>query len=106
MRTRLISIIVPAVLLLGMMLPLRGGFTDDGFIHIQYARNLATRGEYSFNPGDVSFGTTSPLWVMTLAAIGKFFHDGDALITVSRVLIRFVAPWVKNVWWFGINKRG
>jgi hypothetical protein len=86
MRTKLIDIVVPAVLLLGMMLPLRGGFTDDGFIHIQYARNLATRGEYSFNPGDVSFGTTSPLWVMTLAAIGKFFHDGDALITVSRVL--------------------
>jgi len=26
-------------------------------------------------------------------------------ITVSRVLIRFVAPWVKNVWWFGISSK-
>jgi len=26
-------------------------------------------------------------------------------ITVSRVLIRFVAPWIKNVWWFGISKK-
>jgi hypothetical protein len=86
MRRNLHDIVIPAVLLVGMMLPLRGGFTDDGFIHIQYARNLATRGEYSFNPGDVSFGTSSPLWVMTLAAIGKFFHEGDALITVSRML--------------------
>ena len=26
-------------------------------------------------------------------------------ITVSRVLIRLVAPWIKNTWWFGVNKR-
>ena len=26
-------------------------------------------------------------------------------ITVSRVLIRLIAPWVKNVWWFGVNKK-
>ena len=63
-----------------------GGFTDDGFIHIRYADNLITRGEYSFNPGEVSFGTTSPLWVMALAAIGKLTGGGERLIAISRVL--------------------
>jgi hypothetical protein len=69
-----------------LMLPLRGGFTDDGFIHIQYAKNIVTRGEYSFNPGTISFGTTSPLWVMVLAALGRIFGTGDNLIIISRIL--------------------
>jgi hypothetical protein len=68
------------------LFPLAGGFTDDGFIHIQYARNLSTYGEYSFNRGEVSFGTTSPLWVMVLAAIGSLSNAQGALITASGVL--------------------
>ena len=55
------------LLFLALLAPMRDGFTDDGFIHIQYARNIIDRGEYSFNPGEVSFGTSSPLWVMELA---------------------------------------
>jgi len=83
---RTLALAVPFVLLLVFLLPLKDGFTDDGFIHIQYARNLIERGEYSFNPGEVSFGTTSPLWVMTLAALGTVFGGGETLITLSRVL--------------------
>ena len=64
MKPRWYDVLPAVALLVGLMLPLRGGFTDDGFIHVQYARNLMTRGEYSFNPGETSFGTTSPLWVM------------------------------------------
>lgn len=75
----------PALLLVAMMWPLRHGFTDDGFIHVQYARNIMTRGEYSFNPGEVSFGTTSPLWVMGLAAAGKLGVGAGGLVDASRV---------------------
>jgi hypothetical protein len=78
--------LIPVVLMVVLMIPLADGFTDDGFIHIQYARNIIERGEYSFNPGEVSFGTSSPLWVMELAAIGRFFSDREALIMISRVL--------------------
>lgn len=78
---------LPAILLLAaMMFPLRGGFTDDGFIHVQYARNLMTRGEYSFNPGETSFGTTSPLWVMALAVVARPFGAGEALVDAGRAL--------------------
>lgn len=79
------AIIVPLIVLLVFLLPHASGFTDDGFIHVQYARNIIERGEYSFNPGEISFGTTSPLWVMELAALGTFFDDREALITLSRV---------------------
>lgn len=78
--------LLPMLVLLAMLLPLADGFTDDGFIHIQYARNIITRGEYSFNPGEVSFGTSSPLWVMLLAALGSVAGSGESLIWISRIL--------------------
>jgi hypothetical protein len=84
MNTRWKDALLPALLLVTMMLPLRHGFTDDGFIHVQYARNIMARGEYAFNPGEVSFGTTSPLWVMALAAAGKLVAGTDGLVDASR----------------------
>lgn len=79
--------VLPAlVVLFAMMFPLRDGFTDDGFIHVQYARNLMTHGEYSFNPGETSFGTTSPLWVMALAVIGQPFGGGEALVDAGKAM--------------------
>jgi hypothetical protein len=83
---RNLELAVPILLLLVLLLPLRGGFTDDGYIHIQYAQNLISRGEYSFNPGELSFGTTSPLWVMELAALGAVTGGGESLVTISRIL--------------------
>ena len=80
------ALLIPLFVLLVLMLPLKAGFTDDGYIHIQYARNIVNRGEYSFNPGEVSFGTTSPLWVMIQAALGRFLGTDENLIATSRAL--------------------
>lgn len=81
-----VALAVSSLIFAAMLSPLVGGFTDDGFIHAQYARNIIERGEYSFNPGEPSFGTTSPLWVMALAAAGSFFEARDALVTIGQVL--------------------
>jgi hypothetical protein len=40
---------------------------DDAWIHQTYARNLVLRGEWSFNPGKPSGGSTAPLWSALLA---------------------------------------
>ncbi len=40
---------------------------DDAWIHQVYARNLGTRGEFSFFAGQPSAGSTSPLWACLLA---------------------------------------
>jgi hypothetical protein len=40
---------------------------DDSWIHQVYARNLATRGEFTFFAGQPSAGSTSPLWTLLLA---------------------------------------
>ncbi len=46
----------------------RTGFPlDDAWIHQTYARNLALHGEWAFNPGKPSGGSTAPLWSALLA---------------------------------------
>lgn len=56
------------MLLAGWLL-LRPYLTDDTYIHLRYARNLIERGELSFNPGEATYGATSPLWVLGLAGL-------------------------------------
>lgn len=40
---------------------------DDAWIHQTYARNLATVGQWAYRPGEVSAGSTSPLWTILLS---------------------------------------
>jgi len=45
----------------------RVGFPlDDSWIHATYARNLAQNGEWAFQPGHPSAGSTAPLWTLLL----------------------------------------
>ena len=39
---------------------------DDSWIYQTYARNLSQFGEWSFIPGEISGGSTGPLWVLFL----------------------------------------
>ena len=46
----------------------RTGFPlDDAWIHQTYAHNLVLLGEWAFNPGKTSGGSTAPLWSALLA---------------------------------------
>ncbi len=40
---------------------------DDAWIHQTYARSLAETGRFAYQPGQVSTGSTSPLWTLLLA---------------------------------------
>jgi len=52
----------------------RPGFPlDDAYIHLQFARNLASGHGLAFNAGEPTPGATSPLWVVVLA-LGMVFH--------------------------------
>ncbi|MFT5233574.1 MAG: arabinofuranosyltransferase, partial [Candidatus Krumholzibacteriia bacterium] len=61
---------------------MRGYITDDTFIHLRYAENLAQRGEFSFNPGQHTYGATSPLWIFGLALLLKLGLSPFAAATV------------------------
>jgi hypothetical protein len=42
---------------------------DDGWIHLQFARNLAQGRGLSYNPGELVTGSTAPLWTALLALL-------------------------------------
>lgn len=56
---------------------------DDAWIHFQFARNLARGDGLSFNPGQPTAGSTSPLWTFLLAGVyrmgGRFPVAGQML---------------------------
>jgi hypothetical protein len=41
---------------------------DDSWIHLHFARNLATGHGFAYNPGQPVAGSTAPLWTLLLAA--------------------------------------
>ncbi len=87
---------------------MRGYITDDTFIHLRYAENLLQYGEFSFNPGQLTYGATSPLWIFGLALLLKLGLSPFAaaavlgglsgllvLVLVDRILTRltFLESW-------------
>ena len=67
----------------------REAVMDDTFIHLQYARNLAERGELAFNVGEPSLGMTSPVWILLLALFGSSLMAAKLLsVAAGAVSVR------------------
>jgi hypothetical protein len=64
------------LILLAAHLMLRGYVTDDTYIHLRYAENVAERGQFAFNPGENTYGATSPLWIFGLVLLLKLGVTG------------------------------
>jgi hypothetical protein len=58
------------LLALALLIPYAGYLTDDSFIHFQFAKNIIRGEGFAFNAGEPTYGATSPLWVLLLAAAG------------------------------------
>jgi hypothetical protein len=96
-RYQLIPILA-ALLALGVVLTrqwqttgdLSGVPLDDAYIHYRFADNLASGHGFAFNPDEPTPGSTSPLWVVLLAA-GELV--GLSPILTSKVLgaLAFIA---------------
>ncbi len=70
---------------------------DDAWIHIRFAQNLAASGCFAFNPGEPTAGSTSPLWVVVLAAAGRF--TGEFAATALAVCIASSLALALLVYW-------
>jgi hypothetical protein len=82
-QPRIIRLVLAVAVLAAAGWFLRGYITDDTYIHLRYAHNLIERGEFSFNPGQGSYGATSPLWIFGLAV---FLKLGMAPFTAAWLL--------------------
>ncbi len=88
---RILRLLIAIALLAVAGYAMRGYITDDTFIHLRYAENLLQYGEFSFNPGEHSYGATSPLWIFGLALLLKLglspFAAAATLGGLSGVLV-------------------
>ncbi len=82
-RVGLVAVVGITAVLLFVGLSVAGGGVgfplDDGWIHQTYARSLAETGRWEYVPGQVSAGSTSPLWTL--------------LLTVGYILRLPFLPW-------------
>lgn len=89
-RVERIGLVAALLLAAALMWPLQDYLTDDTFIHLQYARNLAEGHGLVFNPGERVYGCTSPLWVTLLADGIALGFDG---LQTARVLGALATLW-------------
>jgi hypothetical protein len=88
---------------------------DDSWIHLTYARNLAVHGEWAFQPGSPSAGSTAPLWT-ALLSIGFFlklapyiwtYFLGAVLLLgmglLGEMILRRISPtYQSRIPWIGL----
>jgi len=89
-RVERVGLAVALLLATALMWPLRHYLTDDTFIHLQYARNLANGHGLVFNSGERVYGCTSPLWVALIANGMALGFDG---LRVARMLGFLATLW-------------
>jgi hypothetical protein len=78
---------------------------DDTFIYIRYVSNALLGLGYTFNPGESSYGVTSPLWAWIMTPLAALFGNslelwrsassvcfGIAVALVHRTVLRAGAP--------------
>lgn len=91
--------VVACLAYLGAELFLVGGLgfpLDDSWIHLQFARNLASGWGLSYNPGELVTGSTAPLWTALLSLL--FPLPGNVLAWTKLLGIVFHAAGVSAAW--------
>jgi len=64
---------------------------DDTYIHLRYVRNLLHGYGFSFNPGEPTYGCTSPLWVILLTIPALFVGASPLLALILSVLFNILS---------------
>ncbi|HEX3526502.1 MAG TPA: hypothetical protein VH988_05500 [Thermoanaerobaculia bacterium] len=59
---------------------------DDSWIHLQFARNLATGHGLSYNAGELVTGSTAPLWTALLSLLFYLPGPSGAIVAWTKLL--------------------
>jgi hypothetical protein len=72
---------------------------DDTYIYLQYAKHIIHNGEISFNLGEISYGFTSPLWLLMIVGIGLVVTKLTLVPTLLSLLFTIftVIVWFKII---------
>jgi hypothetical protein len=71
---------------------------DDSYIFLTYARNFAKSGMFAFNPGEVSYGFSSPAYVIFLGGVSRLSGIPVGLLLSNLIGVLFCALSSAAVW--------
>jgi hypothetical protein len=93
-RTRLAWLLVAAgtAVLVARAVVAERQTVDDLFIFLRYARNLAERAEFAFNPGERVEGTSSVAWTVALAGAWKLGLRGAGVAKAMSLATAALIP--------------
>jgi hypothetical protein len=105
---RLLTGLVAAVLLWASALPFYvaskqcGFLSDDTYITLTYAKNIALGNGFSFNGAPATLGTTSPLLALVIGALAALLPN----VPVDAIAVYFSAAcWTGIVWLFFLFRK-
>ena len=90
------GLVLALILTAWLAWPLRHYVTDDTYIHLRYAYQVAHGEGFVFNTGERVYGTTSPLWVLALAEAMALGVDG---LLASKLLGAVATLAALLLWW-------
>ncbi len=76
---------------------LRNTFYGDPSIYLPYAQNMANGDFFSFNPGEFSSGSTSPIWALILSP--AYLLPGEPAYTAKAIAAAAVAMAAASLFW-------
>jgi len=95
------ALVLALLLTIVLAWPLRHYVTDDTYIHLRYAQQLAHGHGFVFNTGERVYGTTSPLWVLALAYPMSLGLDG---LLASKLLGALATLVALILWWLLVRR--
>ncbi|MEA3351724.1 MAG: hypothetical protein U9Q82_13985 [Chloroflexota bacterium] len=101
---KIITVLAISLVLAARLIP--GPRTiDDAYITYRYARNILAEEGFVYNPGERVLGTTTPLYTLTLAAVGAVTGGTKAPFPSIALLINTIADAVTAVLLWKLGKR-
>ena len=94
MKPRIPSLIIPGlIIILALTARLIPGprTVDDSFITFRYARNILAGEGFVYNPGEQVLGTTTPLYTLTMVALGALSGGTQANFPVIALVFNALA---------------
>ena len=77
------GVVAAVVLTFLALFPYRHFAGDDAYISFRFARNFAEGAGFAFNPGEPTYGSTSPLWIFLMAGLHRL---GLSIVDASHLL--------------------
>ena len=92
-KNRIVAIIIALlpILLSYMLFPDFMG--DDAFIHLGFIKGLIATGKLSY-AGNVTYGTTSPMWVIMGFVFSKIFSNPEISIRILCAIFTFLTVYI------------